>query len=121
MKKIGLVGGISWVSTLDYYKLINEGVNLRMGGLHFAWQARRAGLGEDDVADDLPPEAEVLQGSDDAAEAPVPDIDADALADMVRDLLREELQGALGERMTRNIRKMVRAEVARIFATRDLA
>ena len=36
MKKIGLVGGISWVSTLDYYKLINEGVNSRLGGLHFA-------------------------------------------------------------------------------------
>ena len=36
MKKIGLVGGISWVSTLDYYKLINEGVNNRLGGLHFA-------------------------------------------------------------------------------------
>ena len=27
MKKIGLVGGISWVSTMDYYKLINEDVN----------------------------------------------------------------------------------------------
>ena len=26
MKKIGLVGGISWTSTLDYYKFINEGV-----------------------------------------------------------------------------------------------
>ncbi|UOQ51344.1 aspartate/glutamate racemase family protein [Hymenobacter cellulosivorans] len=35
-KKIGLVGGISWVSTLDYYRLINEGVNSRLGGLHFA-------------------------------------------------------------------------------------
>jgi aspartate racemase len=36
MKKIGLVGGISWVSTVEYYKLINEGVNNRLGGLHFA-------------------------------------------------------------------------------------
>ena len=36
MKKIGLVGGISWVSTLEYYKLLNEGVNSRLGGLHFA-------------------------------------------------------------------------------------
>ena len=36
MKKIGLVGGISWTSTLEYYKLINEGVNKRLGGLHFA-------------------------------------------------------------------------------------
>lgn len=36
MKKIGLVGGISWVSTIDYYKFINEGVNLKLGGLNFA-------------------------------------------------------------------------------------
>lgn len=36
MKKIGLIGGISWVSTMDYYKLINEGVNKKLGGLQFA-------------------------------------------------------------------------------------
>jgi len=36
MKKAGLVGGISWVSTMDYYKLINEGVNSKLGGLKFA-------------------------------------------------------------------------------------
>lgn len=36
MKKIGLVGGISWVSTLDYYRYINEGINQRLGGLEFA-------------------------------------------------------------------------------------
>lgn len=36
MKKLGLIGGISWVSTSDYYKLINEGVNAKLGGLNFA-------------------------------------------------------------------------------------
>ncbi|WP_163411139.1 aspartate/glutamate racemase family protein [Flavobacterium ajazii] len=36
MKKIGLIGGISWVSTSDYYKLINLGVNERLGGLNFS-------------------------------------------------------------------------------------
>ncbi|TDP01344.1 aspartate/glutamate racemase family protein [Flavobacterium sp. 245] len=36
MKKIGLIGGISWVSTADYYKLINEGINEKMGGLNFS-------------------------------------------------------------------------------------
>lgn len=36
MKKIGLVGGISWVSTLDYYRLINEGVHAKLGGLNAA-------------------------------------------------------------------------------------
>ncbi len=36
MKILGLIGGISWVSTLDYYKLINEGVNEKLGDLNFA-------------------------------------------------------------------------------------
>ncbi|MCS3804066.1 aspartate racemase [Chromobacterium alkanivorans] len=36
MKKIGLLGGISWVSTLDYYRYLNEGVNAALGGLNFA-------------------------------------------------------------------------------------
>lgn len=36
MKKIGLVGGTSWSSTIDYYRIINEGVNERLGGLNFA-------------------------------------------------------------------------------------
>jgi aspartate racemase len=31
-----LVGGISWTSTLDYYRFINEGVNNKLGGLNFA-------------------------------------------------------------------------------------
>ncbi|OQS33967.1 aspartate racemase [Chromobacterium haemolyticum] len=36
MKKLGLLGGISWVSTLDYYRYLNEGVNAALGGLNFA-------------------------------------------------------------------------------------
>ena len=36
MKKIGLVGGISWTSTLDYYKYINQGINEKLGGLNSA-------------------------------------------------------------------------------------
>ncbi|KJV25152.1 aspartate racemase [Aquitalea magnusonii] len=36
MRKIGLLGGLSWVSTLDYYRHINEGVNAELGGLNFA-------------------------------------------------------------------------------------
>src|SRR6056297_3496048 len=34
MKKIGLLGGMSWESTQDYYRMINEGVRDRLGGLH---------------------------------------------------------------------------------------
>ena len=32
MKTIGLIGGISWLSTLDYYRLLNEMVNEKLGG-----------------------------------------------------------------------------------------
>ncbi len=32
MKTIGLIGGLSWYSTLDYYRYINQGVNERLGG-----------------------------------------------------------------------------------------
>jgi aspartate racemase len=30
MKKIGLAGGISWVSTADYYRYINEGISAKL-------------------------------------------------------------------------------------------
>ncbi len=36
MKTIGLLGGMSWESTIPYYRLINEGVKQRLGGLHSA-------------------------------------------------------------------------------------
>ena len=36
MKTIGLLGGMSWESTQTYYRLINEGVKNRLGGLHSA-------------------------------------------------------------------------------------
>ncbi len=31
MKTIGLLGGMSWESTIPYYRLINEGVKQRLG------------------------------------------------------------------------------------------
>lgn len=36
MKTIGLIGGMSWESTLVYYRLLNEGVRARRGALHSA-------------------------------------------------------------------------------------
>lgn len=36
MKTIGLIGGTSWESTLDYYRLLNQGVRDRLGGFHSA-------------------------------------------------------------------------------------
>lgn len=36
MKTIGLIGGMSWESTVPYYRLINETVKQRLGGFHSA-------------------------------------------------------------------------------------
>ena len=36
MKTIGMIGGMSWESTLEYYRILNETVKLRLGGLHSA-------------------------------------------------------------------------------------
>lgn len=36
MKTIGLLGGMSWESTLGYYRAINEGIRNTLGGLHSA-------------------------------------------------------------------------------------
>ncbi|MDR6873399.1 aspartate racemase [Bosea sp. BE125] len=36
MTTIGLIGGMSWESTAVYYRLLNEGVRARLGGLHSA-------------------------------------------------------------------------------------
>ena len=36
MLTIGLVGGMSWESSLEYYRLLNTGVEERLGGLHSA-------------------------------------------------------------------------------------
>ena len=53
-----------------------------------------------------------------AALAALPDEDAMRL--MVGRLIREELQGELGERITRNVRKLVRREILRALNARDL-
>jgi len=36
MKTIGLIGGISWESTAEYYKILNQKINHRLGGRHSA-------------------------------------------------------------------------------------
>ncbi len=63
-----------------------------------------APIGAPSVADDLPA-----------------GIDEDALRAMVIQIVREELNGDMGERITRNVRKMVRREINRILVSRDLS
>ena len=36
MKRLGLIGGMSWESTAEYYRMLNEETRARLGGLHAA-------------------------------------------------------------------------------------
>lgn len=47
-------------------------------------------------------------------------LDQDALRILVSEIVRQELQGALGERITRNVRKLVRRELHRALTSKDL-
>ncbi len=47
-------------------------------------------------------------------------LDDEQLRALVSEIVREELQGALGERITRNVRKMVRREIYRALAAQGL-
>ena len=51
---------------------------------------------------------------------PLTVMDEAALHDIIRQLIREELKGALGERITHNVRKLVRAEINRALTARSL-
>lgn len=48
-----------------------------------------------------------------------PLLDEEALRDIVREIIREELAGTLGERITRNVRKLVRVEINRALTARE--
>ncbi len=51
---------------------------------------------------------------------PLTVLDEEALQEIVRSLIREELQGVLGERITHNVRKLVRSEINRALTARAL-
>lgn len=59
--------------------------------------------------------AEDLDETDD-----MPSLDEETLRQIIREVLREELSGPLGERITRNIRKLVHQEIARALSLRDI-
>ena len=60
---------------------------------------------------------------DDSPDFPTEDdtfLDEDSLRELVADIVRQELMGALGERITRNVRKLVRREIHRALTAQDL-
>ncbi|THH37316.1 hypothetical protein E4Z66_10400 [Aliishimia ponticola] len=75
----------------------------------------------DGAEPDAAPQADMPMPVNEASLVPDEDLlDEEALRDMVAEIVRQELQGALGERITRNVRKLVRREIHRALATREL-
>jgi len=77
------------------------------------------------LSETMSPMAPVDDQTRDAAEDPEPGAlaaltDAETLRPLVAQLIREELQGDLGERITRNVRKLVRREILRALNARDV-
>jgi hypothetical protein len=54
-----------------------------------------------------------------AAAQPAPNLDEAALRAMINAIVREELQGELGERINRNLRKLIRREIAEFLEERE--
>lgn len=72
---------------------------------------------EDDEGGDA--EAETALAQEAIGAAVVDILDEDDLRPIVSRMIRDELQGELGERITRNVRKLVRREILRALAARD--
>lgn len=82
-----------------------------------------AEVAEEGLAPEPPVAAPVAQppaALTDAEGNPISLLDEDQLIQLLRRVIREELQGALGEKITRNVRKLVRAEVARALTAQTL-
>ncbi|MEO9825660.1 MAG: hypothetical protein ABJF50_14690 [Paracoccaceae bacterium] len=74
-------------------------------------------IADDTSADDTSAEDTIAE---EAIEDAVVDIlDEEEVRPLVARLIREELQGELGEQITRNVRKLVRREILRALAARD--
>ena len=83
--------------------------------------ATRVTAADATVTDTTDAPAETAQ-DDDATLGFGPDeyLDEEMLRDLVSEIVRTELQGALGERITRNVRKLVRREIHRALTSQDL-
>ncbi len=93
------------------------------------WEDHEAAVPRDDAAAEVSPqEADVAAEPEDARNPANLDpletedtiLDEESLRELVTDIVREELQGALGERITRNVRKLVRREIHRALTAQEL-
>jgi len=81
-----------------------------------AWQDHTPDIEPEPTPEPQPDVAEDLSAL--AADEAI--LDEESLRELVADIVREELQGVLGERITRNVRKLVRREIHRALTTQEL-
>jgi hypothetical protein len=74
---------------------------------------------DEDLADDDWPATLSATGTAVLQEDSV--IDEETLRRLVIEIVREELQGTLGERITRNVRKLVRREIYRVLSSEEFS
>ncbi|MFY0679325.1 MAG: hypothetical protein JXR13_02005 [Thalassovita sp.] len=69
---------------------------------------------EEELVDDVAQTLGVFGAEDESF------LDEEALRELITEIVRQELQGTLGERITRNVRKLVRREIQRAMTVQDL-
>jgi hypothetical protein len=114
----------SWVAP-DVIEAVQEAEVIAAPDQHAIDGWAETGPADDAVgtaADDAAEAAALAALAEDEAapDAGLTELDEDMLREIVREIIRDELQGTLGERITRNVRKLVRAEINRALITQDL-
>ncbi len=116
----GPVGGLEGESLAEVLASIRALVSAET-------EARAAGPGQADTVLMLTPDmragaerpagpgALLADGIEGGPAAPAPALDEQALREMINGIVREELQGELGDRIGRNLRKLIRREIAQIL------
>lgn len=83
------------------------------------WAEKEAPLAATGPAPSEAEELDEVAPSERFGAASEPVMDEEALRELVAEMVRAELQGALGERITRNVRKLVRREIHQMLAAQD--
>jgi hypothetical protein len=98
----------------DDVELDAKGIPFIRSGASKPDAADQDDIEETESAETASPTSTAAFGGDDQV------MDEEALRDLVAEIVRSELQGALGERITRNVRKLVRREIHRALTAQEM-
>jgi hypothetical protein len=116
-----MAGGITrtFSRRLEVHRPMAQGVQAVSSQAEVSEEANPAAADPDEVEDDIEdlgddPQPFAFPETEDGM------LDEETLREIIAEVVREELQGALGQRITRNVRKMVRREIRLALAAQDL-